>query len=87
MAKVLFYLCIKSAGLCCSDNIMQEAVKRYLMRKPMTTTDLIQKFKSKKTGLDKDQLVTTIAQILKQLNPQRSKTKDKLFLFIPKTDK
>ncbi|KAK2187125.1 hypothetical protein NP493_177g00019 [Ridgeia piscesae] len=76
-----------TAPVTSSDNIMQEAVKRYLMRKPMTTTDLIQKFKSKKTGLDKDQLVTTIAQILKQLNPQRSKTKDKLFLFIPKTDK
>ncbi|KAI0242448.1 hypothetical protein LSAT2_013349 [Lamellibrachia satsuma] len=70
-----------------SDGVMQEAVKRYLMRKPMTTTDLIQKFKSKNTGLTKDKLVTTIAQILKQLNPERSKNKDKLFLFIRKTDK
>lgn len=52
------------------------------MRKPMTTTELLQKFKSKKTGLTSDQLVNLIAQILKRLNPEKQKIKDKLYLSI-----
>ena len=35
----------------------EENVRRYLMRKPMTTTELLKKFKSKKTGLAKDELM------------------------------
>ncbi|XP_023210700.1 general transcription factor IIF subunit 1-like, partial [Centruroides sculpturatus] len=65
-----------------SDGITEEAVRRYLMRKPMTTTELLQKFKSKKTGLTSDQLVTTIAKILKKLNPEKQKIKGKLYLSI-----
>ena len=68
------------------EGITEDAVRRYLMRKPMTTIDLLQKFKSKNTGLTKEQIVTTIAKILKRLNPEKSKVKDKLYLFIKKTD-
>ncbi|XP_022672958.1 general transcription factor IIF subunit 1-like isoform X2 [Varroa jacobsoni] len=64
------------------EGINEEAVRRYLMRKPMTTTELLQKFKSKKTGLTSDQLVNLIAQILKRLNPEKQKIKDKLYLSI-----
>ncbi|OQR72089.1 general transcription factor IIF subunit 1-like, partial [Tropilaelaps mercedesae] len=64
------------------EGINEEAVRRYLMRKPMTTTELLQKFKSKKTGLSSEQLVNTIAQILKRLNPEKQKIKDKLYLSI-----
>ena len=56
------------------------------MRKPMTTIDLLQKFKSKNTGMSKELIVTTIAKILKRLNPEKSKVKDKLYLFIKKTN-
>lgn len=65
-----------------SDGITEDSVRRYLMRKPMTTTELLQKFKSKKTGLSSDQLVTTIAKILKKLNPEKQKIKGKLYLSI-----
>ncbi|XP_076338510.1 transcription factor IIFalpha isoform X2 [Tachypleus tridentatus] len=65
-----------------SEGITEDAVRRYLMRKPMTTTELLQKFKSKKTGLTSNQLVTTIAQILKRLNPEKQTIKGKLYLSI-----
>ena len=56
------------------------------MRKPMTTKELLQKFKSKNTGLSKDQMVTAIAQILKRINPDKNKVQNKLYLFIKKKD-
>ena len=55
------------------------------MRKPMTAKDLLQKFKSKNPNIQKDKLVTGIAAMLKKINPEKSKVKDKLFLFIKKT--
>ena len=54
------------------------------MRKPMTTKDLLQKFKSKNPNIQKDKLVTGIGAILKKLNPEKVKVKDKLFLHIKK---
>lgn len=65
-----------------SDGISEDAVRRYLMRKPMTTTELLQKFKSKKTGLGRDQMVNTITQILKRLNPDKHMIKGKMYLSI-----
>lgn len=65
-----------------SEGISEDAVRRYLMRKPMTTTELLQKFRSKRTGISGDHLVTTIAQILKKLNPERQTIKGKLYLSI-----
>ena len=50
------------------------------MRKPMTTTELLQKFKCKKTGLNSDQLVHAIAQILKRINPAKQMVKGKMYL-------
>lgn len=67
----------------CSDSgITEDAVRRYLMRKPMTTTELLQKFKSKKTGLTSDQLVNVMTQILKRINPVRQTIKSKMYLSI-----
>lgn len=66
-----------------SDTGINEfAVRRYLMRKPMTTTELLQKFKSKKTGLSSDQLVNTLTQILKKINPVKQTIKGKMYLSI-----
>lgn len=52
------------------------------MRKPMTTTELLQKFKSKKTGLTSEQLVNTMTGILKRINPTKQTIKSKMYLFI-----
>lgn len=64
------------------SGITEEAVRRYLMRKPMTTTELLQKFKSKKTGLTSEQLVNTMTGILKRINPTKQTIKSKMYLFI-----
>ncbi|KAL3211255.1 hypothetical protein MRX96_036488 [Rhipicephalus microplus] len=65
-----------------TEGITEESVRRYLLRKPMTTTELLQKFKSKRTGLGSEKLVNTIAQILKRLNPEKQTIKGKLYLSI-----
>lgn len=64
------------------SGITEDAVRRYLMRKPMTTTELLQKFKSKKTGLTSDQLVNIMTQILKRINPVKQMIKGKMYLSI-----
>ncbi|XP_066592188.1 general transcription factor IIF subunit 1 [Prorops nasuta] len=64
------------------SGITEDAVRRYLMRKPMTTTELLQKFKSKKTGLTSEQLVNIMTQILKKINPTKQTIKDKMYLSI-----
>lgn len=64
------------------SGITEDAVRRYLMRKPMTTTELLQKFKSKKTGLTSDQLVNVMTQILKRINPLKQTIKGKMYLSI-----
>lgn len=52
------------------------------MRKPMTTTEILHKFKCKKTGLNSEQLVHAIAQILKRINPTKQMVKGKMYLSI-----
>lgn len=66
--------------------ITEEAVRRYLARKPMTTTELLTKFKNKKTGVSSDKLVDTMTQILKRINPVRQTIMGKMYLSI-KVDK
>uniref|UniRef100_A0A0A9W041 Transcription initiation factor IIF subunit alpha n=2 Tax=Lygus hesperus TaxID=30085 RepID=A0A0A9W041_LYGHE len=64
------------------NGITEEAVRRYLMRKPMTATELLQKFKGRKTGLSSDQLVNVMTQILKKINPVKQTIKNKMYLSI-----
>lgn len=66
--------------------ITEEAVRRYLARKPMTTTELLTKFKNKKTGVSSEKLVDTMTQILKRINPVRQTIMGKMYLSI-KVDK
>jgi len=63
-----------------NDGVNEEAVRRYLSRKPMTTTELLQKFKSKKSPMSSEQLVPYIAQILKRINPVKQMIKGKMYL-------
>ncbi|XP_014261830.1 general transcription factor IIF subunit 1 [Cimex lectularius] len=62
------------------NGITEEAVRRYLMRKPMTATELLQKFKNRKTGLSSEQLVNVMTQILQKINPVKQKTQNKMYL-------
>ncbi|XP_067615478.1 general transcription factor IIF subunit 1 [Eurosta solidaginis] len=62
--------------------ITEEAVRRYLMRKPMTPTELLTKFKNKKTGVSSDRLVETMTQILKKINPVKQTIQNKMYLSI-----
>ncbi|XP_055315238.1 general transcription factor IIF subunit 1-like [Sitodiplosis mosellana] len=64
------------------NGITEEAVRRYLMRKPMTTTELLTKFKNKKTGVTSDKLVETMTQILKKINPVKQTIQGKMYLSI-----
>ncbi|XP_049822923.1 general transcription factor IIF subunit 1-like [Aethina tumida] len=64
------------------SGITEDAVKKYLIRKPMTTTELLQKFKSKKTGLSSQQLVNVMTLILKRVNPQKQMLNGKMYLSI-----
>nr|XP_020772445.1 general transcription factor IIF subunit 1-like [Odocoileus virginianus texanus] len=58
--------------------VTEDAVRRYLTRKPMTTKSLLKKFQTKKTGLSSEQTVNVLAQILKRLNPERKMINDKM---------
>lgn len=66
-----------------SQNVIaDETVRRYLQHKPITTKDLLKKFKTKRTGLTSEQIVTTVAEILKRLKPEQKKINGKIHLFI-----
>ncbi|KAK5612775.1 General transcription factor IIF subunit 1 [Crenichthys baileyi] len=62
--------------------LTEEAVRRYLIRKPMTTKDLLKKFQTKRTGLSSEQTVNVLAQILKRLNPERKMVNDKMHFYL-----
>lgn len=62
--------------------ITEDAVRRYLSRKPMTTTELLKKFQSKKTGVSSEKLVETMTQILKRINPHKQTIQGKMYLSI-----
>ena len=65
-----------------NTSITEDTIRRYLTHKPMTTTDLVRKFKTKKTGLSKEQTVNAIASILKKIQPNQEKIDGKLYLSI-----
>ncbi|XP_033637211.1 general transcription factor IIF subunit 1-like isoform X1 [Asterias rubens] len=62
--------------------LTEDVIRRYLMRKPMTTKDLLYKLKSKKIGLKSDVLVKQFTEIIRKLNPQQTKIKGKTYWFI-----
>ncbi|CAH2990356.1 unnamed protein product [Chilo suppressalis] len=65
--------------------VTEEAVRRYLARKPMTTTELLTKFKSKRSGVSSERLVETMTQILKRINPVKQNINGKMYLSIKPT--
>ena len=57
-----------------------QAVRRYLTRKPMTSKDPLQKFKSKRTGLSNDETVKKLASTVRKIQPEQKTIKGKLYL-------
>ena len=62
--------------------ITEDAIRKYLSHKPMTTYDLVRKFKTKKTGLTKEQTLKAIATILQKIQYTQEKIDGKLYLSI-----
>ena len=64
-----------------SASITVDEVKRYLMRKPITSKDLVRKFTSKKTEMDRNKIVEVLHKIIKALeNVEKQTVKGKLYL-------
>ena len=64
------------------EAINEESVRRYLSRKPLTATELLKKFKSKRAGLTSSQFVSLMAQILKKIKPEKKITNGKMYFSI-----
>lgn len=62
-----------------SDGLNEESVRRYLFRKPMTTTELITKFRKLK-NVQRDNLVETMTSILKKIKPIKQTIQGKMYL-------
>lgn len=58
----------------------EEDVRRYLARKPMTTTEILRKMTQKKTGLPKEELMPLLVNVLKRINPHKQKVKGTMYL-------
>ena len=77
---VLVYIYIYILIFDSESTMFEEQIRRYLLRKPMTTTEVLQKLKSKKTGHTSEQLVEIIAIMLKKIKPTTQRVKGKMYL-------
>ncbi|XP_016657150.2 general transcription factor IIF subunit 1-like [Acyrthosiphon pisum] len=64
-----------------THDITEEAVRRYLLRKPFTSAQLINKFKNR-SNLSSEQLVKAIGLILKKINPEKQIIQNKMYLIL-----
>ncbi|XP_033245784.1 general transcription factor IIF subunit 1-like [Drosophila miranda] len=62
--------------------VNEEAVMRYLKRKPLTPTELLSKFRNKATTDSKIRLVGTMTKILKKIDPVKNTIQGKLYFSI-----
>ena len=69
-----------SEALTANKAIYEEAVKRYLEKRPMTTADLRKRFMLKGTDPQNDHLSQTLATVLKRINPHKHEVKGKIYL-------
>ena len=69
-----------------TTTITVDEVKYYLMRKPITATDLAKKFRSKKKDMDKMKVIERLGEIIqKNLNVERKTVQGKTYLSIKST--
>ena len=63
------------------NTITEEEVRRYLKRRPITSNDLVKKFTSKKTEMDKKKVVEVLHQLIQAMkNVEKQTIKGKLYL-------
>lgn len=51
----------------CSVGIIEEVIRRYLMRKLMTVKELLKKFKFKKVNMSKEEMISIFIKYLKKI--------------------
>ncbi|XP_033101417.1 general transcription factor IIF subunit 1-like [Anneissia japonica] len=59
--------------------ITEDVVRRYLMRKPMTTKDLLHKLNPKRTGMSPADIVARLTEVMSKLNLKKEVIKDKVY--------
>ncbi len=70
-----------------TTSISEEEVKRYLQRRPITSKDLVKKFTSKKSDMDRNRIVEVLHQIIAGLkNVEKQTRKGKLYLSLKPED-
>ena len=68
-----------------SSSITDEEVKRYLLRRPITSKDLVRKFTSKKTEMDRNRIVEVLSRIINNLKDvDKQIIKGKMYLSLKK---
>lgn len=67
-----------------SGGITEESIRRYLMRKPMTTKELLHKFKSKRVNMTNEAMMSAIATLLKKISPKKEMVKNVMYLSLKK---
>jgi len=76
-------LCRKNKELSLPHTITEQEVWRYLSRKPITSKDLVKKFSTKKTEMEKNKIVEVLGDIIKNMkNVEKQKIKGKLYLSV-----
>jgi hypothetical protein len=64
-----------------TNTITEEEVKRYLMRRPIASKDLVRKFINKKTDMDRNRIVEVLHKVIEGLkNVEKQTVKGKLYL-------
>jgi len=66
------------------EGLTEDAVRKYLTRKPLTTIDLLAKFKNKKSAMKQEQLVQVMAYYLRRISPVNRKINGKIFWSLSK---
>ena len=63
------------------STITEEEVQRYLKRRPICSNDLVKKFKSKKTEMDKKRVVEVLHKLIQGMkNVEKQTIKGKMYL-------
>ena len=71
----------KAKGAESTSTITEDEVRRYLLRKPITSKELLKKFKSKKPGIDKSLVPEMLSRIIKKMpNVEEKRIEGKLYL-------
>lgn len=73
-----------ASGKATSAGITEEAIRRYLMRKPMTAKELLKKFKSKKVNMSKEEMTGTLTKYLKKIQPEKKTINKKMYFSLKK---